>query len=110
MSYLNTASIIGDLQEFEATFLDQYLESSGTCVNRVLDQFFQGIDGGNNDLSGGDFIDYILIERLRMPVRNVARRVSGSCNSRECDGALESRPGLPPPSASCQQKERDRLP
>lgn len=110
MSYLNTASIVGDLQEFEATLLDQYLESGGTCVNGVLDQFFQRIDRGNNDLSSGDFIDYILIEGLHTPVRSVARRVSGKCNSRECDEALESLPDHPPPSASCQQKERDRLP
>lgn len=63
-TYLDAAAIVGDLEEFEAAVLDQDFECSGASIDRVLNQFLQSIDRGNNDLSCGDLVDNVGVKSL----------------------------------------------
>lgn len=57
--------IVSDLQKLQTAFFDKNLEVGGSSIDSVLDQFFQSVDWGNNDLSCGDLVDDIWIECLK---------------------------------------------
>ena len=63
-THINARAIIGDLQQLQAAVFDQNLEGRGACIHGVLNQLFQRVNRGDDDLAGGDFVDNVLIKRL----------------------------------------------
>lgn len=61
-------AIISDLKEFEATILHEDLNRCRSSVDRVLNQLFQRMHRSDDDLAGGDFVDNIGIQGLRLLV------------------------------------------
>lgn len=62
--YLDTATVVSDLKEFEASLLGQDLQRSGPRINGVFYQFLECMNWSDNNLSGGDFVDYCWIKGL----------------------------------------------
>lgn len=55
-------AVVGNLDEFEAAVLDNYVDGGGLGVKAVLDEFFNGGHRPLNDLSGSNSIDDGLVE------------------------------------------------
>lgn len=52
-------AVVCDLEQLEATFFDQHFYGRRSSIDRVLEEFFQCIHRGNDDLAGGDLVDDI---------------------------------------------------
>lgn len=63
MTYIDPASIVRDLQQFQPTFLGDNLERCGARVDRIFDELLQGVHWGDNDLPGCDLVDNVLVQR-----------------------------------------------
>lgn len=50
-------SVVGDLKEFESAFLDENVDLCRVCIDRVFDEFFQGIGRTLNNFTCSDFVD-----------------------------------------------------
>jgi hypothetical protein len=66
-------AIVSNLQELQTTFFDKNFEVGRSSIDGILDEFLQGMDGSNNDLSCGDLVDDIWIECLKTLGGCVAR-------------------------------------
>jgi hypothetical protein len=64
-------AIVGDLEQFQAPILDEYLQRRRTGIHRIFNQFFQSMHGGNDDFPCGNFIYDILLKRLDSCVSQV---------------------------------------
>ncbi len=64
-SYLNATAVVRDLQQLEATVFDKHLKSCSAGIDSILHQFLQCVNGSNYNLTSCNFIDNILVQRLR---------------------------------------------
>lgn len=61
MSYSDSVAVVWDLDEFEATVLDDDVYGGGVRIEAVLNELFDGGDGALDDLSGGDSVHHGLV-------------------------------------------------
>ena len=59
LTYLNAVTVVRDLEEFEASILDQNFDRGRASVNGILQELLECIHWSNNDLTGGNFVDDI---------------------------------------------------
>lgn len=64
-AHINTTAVVCYLQQFQASFFDKDLERGRPCIDGILDELLQRMNGGNNNLSSSDLVDNILIKGLR---------------------------------------------
>jgi hypothetical protein len=68
-NHLNTAPIVGDLQQLEAAVLGDNLEGCGACVYGVLDELLQSMHWCNNNLASRNFVDDGWLQSLERGIR-----------------------------------------
>jgi hypothetical protein len=55
-----SAAIVRDLKQLETTVFDDDVELSSPGIDGILQQLLQCMNRGDDDFSGGDFVDDIL--------------------------------------------------
>lgn len=70
-------AIIRDLKKFETAVFHEDLNRCRSSINRVLDELFQRMHRSDDDLAGGDFVDNIGIQSLRLPISMRLQRQYG---------------------------------
>ena len=61
---IDAMAVVSDLKQLQAAILDDNLERGGASIDGIFNQFLQGIDRGDYDFTGSDFVNNILIKRL----------------------------------------------
>lgn len=64
MTYLNTTAIIRNLQKLQPTILDKNFQRRGPGIHSILNELFQSMHRGDDNLPGCNLIDYIRVQRL----------------------------------------------
>lgn len=49
--------VVGDLKQFESAFLDENVDLCRVCIDRVFDEFLQGVGRTLDHFAGGNFVD-----------------------------------------------------
>lgn len=65
-THIDTMPVIRDLKQLETAVLDQDFQRCRTGINGILNQLFQGMHGGHDDLPSRDFVHHIWIKSLFM--------------------------------------------
>ena len=59
-------AVVGDLQQLQAAFLDHDLQRAGPGIDCILDELFQRVHGGHDDLASRDLVDDVLVQGLQI--------------------------------------------
>lgn len=62
--HLNSAAIVGDLEELQASILGHHVQGSGARIDGILNELLESVNGSHNDLTGGNFVDDIWVKCL----------------------------------------------
>lgn len=61
---IDAVPIVRDLEQFQASILDENLQRSRAGVDGVFDQFFERMHRRNYDFSSGNLVHNVLIQGL----------------------------------------------
>ena len=78
-AYIDPMPVVSDLEQLEPAVFDHNFQRRGSRVDGIFDELFQSMNGCNNNLPRGNFIDNILIKGL--DARPSARSWSASVAS-----------------------------
>lgn len=77
--YLDSAAIVGDLEELQTSILGHHIQGSGARIDGVLNKLLESMDGSHNDFSRGDLVDDIGVKCLGFML---AKELSHTCDPR----------------------------
>lgn len=63
-TYVDTAAVISNLQELQASLLDEHFHRGRSSVDSILDQFLERLDRGHNDFAGCNLVYDICVQGL----------------------------------------------
>jgi len=98
-AHVNATTVVGDLQQLQASILDENLQGRGSCVDSILHQLLQRIHRGHDNFPCSNFVDNILVKGLDRFVSIIGTAISQSLMLlalilRRVGAALSSSPSL----------------
>jgi len=71
-------SVVSDLKELESAFFDENIDLRRVGIDRVFDEFFQGVGGALDDFAGSNFVDDLAVRgSLEREWTFLSRRLMG---------------------------------
>ena len=62
--YVDATAVVGYLKQLETAVLHQNFESGRARINSILNQLLEGVDGGHDNFTSSNLVDYVGVECL----------------------------------------------